>query len=396
MSKKLISENRGYSVINVADAKKIALKHIEGIIGFDHTNSTFGLPEIDDRFHIWRVPVKIKRTKIGEVVIHAKQGTIDLSKSTKAHLLITRVNEALVNNLHVTKSKKFPEASRLSNMVISGNSIDELRKLPKESVNLVFTSPPYYNAKPEYSEYSTYEEYLEFIRKVIRVCGDILSEGRFFVINVSPVLLRRASRSEASKRIAVPFDFHRLFIEEGFEFIDDIHWVKPDGAGWSLGRGRRFAADRNPLQYKPVPVTEYVLVYRKKTDHLIDWNIRNHPDRNAVEASKIKDGYEATNIWRINPSRSKIHPATFPLDLAEKVIRYYSFENDVVLDPFAGTGTTAKAAISLHRRFVMSELNDTYVKHMKFWMSTIPNFSLDTVDFVNTDAPISINGINVP
>ena len=58
---------------------------------------------------------------------------------------------------------------------------------------------------------------------------------------------------------------HRLFTKEGFDFIDDIIWVKPEGVGWATGRGRRFAADRNPLQYKPVPVTEYVLVYRKHT-----------------------------------------------------------------------------------------------------------------------------------
>jgi DNA modification methylase len=108
-------------------------------------------------------------------------------------------------------------------------------------------------------------------------------------MNISPVLIRRSSRSEASKRIAVPFDFHRLFIEEGFEFIDDIHWVKPEGAGWATGRGRRFAADRNPLQYKPVPVTEYILVYRKKTEKLIDWHIRKHPNQKLVEESKIEE-----------------------------------------------------------------------------------------------------------
>lgn len=113
------------------------------------------------------------------------------------------------------------------------------------------------------------------MRQVIRKSHRVLNEGRFFVINVSHVLLRRSSRNEASKRIAVPFDLHRIFIEEGFEFIDDIIWVKPEGAGWATGRGRRFAADRNPLQYKAVPVTEYVLVYRKKSDLLIDWFIMN-------------------------------------------------------------------------------------------------------------------------
>ena len=86
---------------------------------------------------------------------------------------------------------------------------------------------------------------------------------------------------------------------------------EPAGA---TGRGRRFAADRQPLQYKPVPVTEYVLVYRKRTDKLIDWNIRSHPDPEAVAASRIEDGYERTNVWRIKPSHSKQHPAVFPVE----------------------------------------------------------------------------------
>ncbi len=158
---------------------------------------------------------------------------------------------------------------------------------------------------------------------------------------------------------------HRLFVEEGYDFIDDIVWEKPEGAGWATGRGRRFAADRNPLQYKPVPVTEYVLVYRKHTDRLIDWNIRSHPDQEAVRDSRIEDDYERTNVWRIKPAHDTRHPAVFPLELAEKVITYYSFRGDVVLDPFAGIGTTGKAAAKLGRRYVLIEQNAGYVAVMR-------------------------------
>ena len=63
--------------------------------------------------------------------------------------------------------KKEISISNLNNMVIEGNSVEILKKLPEESINLIFTSPPYYNAKPEYSEYSTYEEYLELMRKIM-------------------------------------------------------------------------------------------------------------------------------------------------------------------------------------------------------------------------------------
>lgn len=376
----------------MADAKKVAENYLNSLgISIDG-RILFGLPEVDDRFHIWRVPVKAANSRIGEVVIDAKTGGVDLSKTTKSDLLTARLNGAGPTKPRKTRSKSPPpiKSSLARSVVIRGNAVTELQRLPKESVNLVFTSPPYYNAKPEYSEYANYDEYLVLIRNVIRECRQVLSEGRFFVINVSPVLLRRASRSEASKRIAVPFDFHRLFIEEGFEFVDDIHWVKPEGAGWSFGRGRRFAADRNPLQYKPVPVTEYVLVYRKATDKLIDWNIRHHHSAEDVAVSKVPDGYERTNLWRINPSRSRIHPATFPVELAEKVITYYSFRNDFVLDPFAGTGTTARAATNLGRNFVMVEIESSYVEHMKEWMAAAPDIDIAKLEFINTQKPSSV------
>lgn len=351
--------NRGYLVTSTTQAKKIAKLHLEKLDLAD--KFSFGLPEVDDRYHVWRVPLVATGHRIGEIVINSKTSTIDYKKSSKSPFLIKKAMEVVHTPKKVKKEKKIISKSPLNNMLLQGNCAETLKKLPDESVNLVFTSPPYYNAKPEYSEYHTYDEYLSLLRSVIKECHRVLSEGRFFVINVSPVLIRRASRNEASKRIAVPFDLHRLFIEEGYEFIDDIHWVKPEGAGWALGRGRRFAADRNPLQYKPVPVTEYILVYRKKTDKLIDWNIRNHHSKEDVFDSKIGDDYEKTNLWKINPSRNRKHPATFPYGLAERVIKYYSFKNDVILDPFAGSGTTAKAAIDLGRRFVMCEISEQYI-----------------------------------
>ena len=253
----------------------------------------------------------------------------------------------------------------MRNTIGFGDSEELLKDLPSESVDLVFTSPPYYNAKPEYAEYLSYNDYLLKMQKIIHECHRVLNEGLFVVLNISPVLIRRASRNEASKRIAVPFDFHRLFIEEGFEFVDDIIRVKPEGAGWATGRGRRFSADRNPCQYKPVPVTEYVLVYRKKYERLIDWLIRKHPNQKLIKESKIADGYEVTNIWKICPAHSKDHPAIFPLELAEKVIQYYSFKNDVVLDPFGGIGTTARAALKNERRFASFELDRNYAEKMK-------------------------------
>lgn len=359
-----VAEQRKYRVVDVKSAKKVAMLWLEQ--GQLENAITFGLPEVDDRYHVWRVPLLALdgSRRVGEVVIDAYTSLIIADKSTDFATLEARILGR--NEKTAVSSTPTPKASyllsTLRNTIALGDSEQLLQDLPAESVDLVFTSPPYYNARPEYTDYVTYEEYLLKIRKVLQQTHRVLAEGRFFVMNISPVLIRRASRSESSRRIAVPFDMHRLFIEEGYDFIDDIIWEKPEGAGWATGRGRRFAADRQPLQYKPVPVTEYILVYRKHTTKLIDWHIRQHPKPELVEASRIGDEYERTNIWRISPAYDKRHPAIFPDELAEKVISYYSFKEDVVLDPFAGIGTVGRAAAKLGRRFVLIEQEPKYLE----------------------------------
>ncbi len=388
-----VATQRNYSVLDVQSAKRAALAWLEQAqlqkaVGF-------GLPEVDDRYHVWRVPLlnKSNHERIGEVVIDARTSLISENKSTAPAVL-----EARLLGRNGTAEKKYSprngsySLSALRNTIALGDSEEILQELPAGSVDLVFTSPPYYNARPEYTDYVTYEEYLLKLRKIIQNVHRVLAEGRFFVMNISPVLVRRANRNEASQRIAVPFDVHRLFVEEGYDFIDDIIWVKPEGAGWATGRGRRFAADRNALQYKPVPVTEYILVYRKHTDKLIDWNIRAHPKPECVKSSRIGDGYEHTNIWRIKPAHDKRHPAIFPLELAEKVIAYYSFEGDVVLDPFAGIGTVGKAATKLKRRFVLIEQDSNYVDIIRTEAKTWLGENAAQVFTINC-APIQVQDI---
>jgi DNA modification methylase len=385
-------------VLDVNAAKQIALVWLQAMKLENAVD--FGLPEIDDRYHVWRVPLMSKASKerIGEVVIDARTSLIIQDKSTSAKnleaRLLGRVEDASLNGEDTSNTEplwhnKTYQLSALRNTLALGDSEEILQDLPAESVDLVFTSPPYYNARPEYTDYITYEEYLLKIRKIIQNVHRVLAEGRFFAINIAPVLIRRANRNESSKRIAVPFDVHRIFIEEGYDFMEDIIWQKPDGAGWATNRGRRFAADRNPLQYKPVPVTEYILVYRKHTSKLIDWNIRAHPNQEIVKASRIDDDYERTNVWQITPASDKRHPAIFPLELVEKVISYYSFKQDVVLDPFAGIGTVGEAAIKLGRRFVLIDQDPEYVAVMRDKLKDLLGTNAGNVFTINCN-PITI------
>lgn len=357
-----VALRRNYAVADVAQARSIALEWLAAM-GLDRSIG-FGLPEVDDRYHVWRIPLLKRGTKerVGESVIDAHTSLINKNDSTAKDVLEARLlGKEEVPHPETERAQRQTLLSWVRDTIVFDDCERALVDFPASSIGLVFTSPPYFNARPEYEDFVSYENYLSKMRRVIRECHRVLDEGRFFVINVSPVLVRRASRNEASRRIAVPFDLHRIFVEEDFDFIDDIIWEKPEGAGWATGRGRRFAADRNPLQYKPVPVTEYVLVYRKKTAKLIDWNIRNHPDPTAVSASKIADDYERTNIWRLHPAHSELHPAVFPIELADRVVRYYSFVNDVVLDPFAGIGTTGAAAAGCGRKFALIENDEKYI-----------------------------------
>jgi len=364
--KDTVAEKRRYRVLNVETARKVARAWLES---FDLAEAIrFGLPEIDDRYNVWRVPLigRDSQERVGEAVIDAYTSLLLQNKSTTPRTLEARLlHRKTSGKVKSPLKKKTYKPSTLRNTIALGDAEKVLADFPTESIDLIFTSPPYYNARPEYEDYITYEEYLLKIRRVIKACHRVLNEGRFFVMNVSPILIRRANRTESSKRLAVPFDMHRLFVEEGFDFIDDIIWVKPEGAGWATGRGRRFAADRHPLQYKPVPVTEYILVYRKRTRRLIDWNIRTHPHPEKVKDSKIAGDYERTNIWHIKPAYDKEHPAVFPEELAAKVITYYSFIDDVVLDPFAGSGTVGLAAAKLKRRFVLIDKEPRYVNVMR-------------------------------
>ncbi|OIO30716.1 site-specific DNA-methyltransferase [Candidatus Nomurabacteria bacterium CG1_02_43_90] len=386
-----VADRRKYLIKDAISAREIALSLMKE---YELDKAiTFGLPEVDDRSHIWRIALinKSDKSRIGEIVIDAKTSLVDEKRSTKKEFLEQRLLKRDTSEQKIKTKRDTYIQSQMRNTIAQGDSEKLLSELSKNSVELIFTSPPYYNARPEYSEYVDYEDYLNKMRKIIRACERVLVEGRFFVLNISPILIRRENRSKASKRLAVPFDFHRLFIEEGFEFVDDIIWQKPEGAGWATGRGRRFSADRNPLQYKPVPVTEYVLVYRKKSDKLIDWFIRNHPSQKLVRESKIPDGYDVTNIWKISPSHSKDHPAIFPLKLAEKVINYYSFKGDVVMDPFAGLGTVGEASINTGRRFVLLDNDKGYVNIIRQRMEKLLANEAENIVCINCPPIKSVN-----
>ncbi|MDR0833596.1 MAG: hypothetical protein LBN93_05350 [Candidatus Symbiothrix sp.] len=249
----------------------------------------------------------------------------------------------------------------LKNTVVNADVLEALKSVPDESVHLTFTSPPYYNAR-DYSIYPSYQAYLEFLETVFKETHRITKEGRFLIVNTSPIIIPRVSRSHSSKRYGIPFDLHPYLVKNGWEFIDDIVWLKPEASVKNRVGG--FMQHRKPLGYKPNSVTEYLMVYRKSTEKLLDWNIRNY-DCKTVEESKVADGYETNNVWKIDPCFDKVHSAIFPVELCKRVIQYYSYKGDLVFDPFGGSGTVGKTAKALERLFFLTEQEPKYFEYMQ-------------------------------
>ncbi|MDL2315067.1 hypothetical protein LJC16_02280 [Bacteroidales bacterium OttesenSCG-928-C19] len=263
-----------------------------------------------------------------------------------------------------TQKSALPHAETydfLKNIVVNADVLEALISVPDESVHLTFTSPPYYNAR-DYSIYPSYQAYLEFLEKVFIETHRITKEGRFLIVNTSPIIIPRVSRSHSSKRYGIPFDLHPYLVKNGWEFIDDIVWLKPEASVKNRVGG--FMQHRKPLGYKPNSVTEYLMVYRKSTEKLLDWNIRSY-DYKTVEESKVADGYETTNVWKIDPCFNKVHSAIFPVELCKRVIQYYSYKGDLVFDPFGGSGTMGRTAKALDRFFFLTEQEPKYFEYMQ-------------------------------
>ena len=276
--------------------------------------------------------------------------------------LATEVENKGTRSKNTKKDREHPVSPDvLKNAIIHADVQKTLKIIPGESIHLTFTSPPYYNAR-DYTIYQSYEAYLDFLTAIFKETHRITKEGRFFVLNTSPVIVPRISRAHSSKRYAIPYDIHPRLTDIGWEFIDDIVWTKPDYAAKNRNGG--FFQHRKPLGYKANSVTESVMVYRKKTDKLIDWNIRQYDDE-IVEASRVMGEYEKTNLWHINPATDKVHPAVFPAELATRVVQFYSFKGDLVFDPFAGSGTVGHVALTHERHFLLCEKEAEYVERSK-------------------------------
>jgi site-specific DNA-methyltransferase (adenine-specific) len=233
-------------------------------------------------------------------------------------------------------------------------------EVPDSSVALVVTSPPYFAGK-EYEESlgqggvpATYLEYLDLLREVFAQCVQKLEPGGRIAVNVAN-LGRRPYRSLSADVIGILQDDLRLLLR------GEIIWVKQRGSSGSCAWGS-FQRPGNPVFRD---LTERVIVASKgRFDRAMPAKVRARRQLPSESSMTRDDFMENTlDVWEI-PAESATrvgHPAPFPIELPARLIELYTYREDLVLDPFAGSGTTAVAAVRAGRHFAGYDLDESYI-----------------------------------
>jgi len=253
------------------------------------------------------------------------------------------------------------EIERTLHRLVHGDARD-LSFIGDDSVHLVVTSPPYWTLK-EYEPNSAqlghvadYEEFLDALKAVWAECYRVLVVGGRLVCVVGDVCL---SRKKHGRHRVVPLhaDICVMCRRLGFDNLNPILWHKIANATYEINNGSTFLGK----PYEPNAVIkndiEFILMQRKPGGY-------RKPTPEQRELSRIDKSDFAEwfqQIWRLSGASTRNHPAPFPLKLASRLVRMFSFVGDTVLDPFLGTGTTSLAAMQAGRNSIGIEIEPKYL-----------------------------------
>lgn len=293
--------------------------------------------------------------------------------------------------------------------IIWGDAYNVLKSMDSESIHLMITSPPYYNAR-DYSSWTNIEEYLKDMRKIIEEAYRVLDNHRVFVFNIGDIFDNDNIKTKSvwgKRRLPLSAYFIKIFEEVGFTFIDDFIWDK----GEVQSERHKNGSTPFPFYQYPMNCYEHILIFHK---HRLDktrfpcpvcgtlkvngntqsevgiqsWECKNEKcfirsksnrgkrfslksiitqtgqnESNVIDLAFIKkwrrDIIKFSPVIKINSKGENLlgHTAPFPEDIPEMAIKFFSYPNELILDPFAGSFTSAIVAGKLGRVGIGIELN---------------------------------------
>ena len=254
----------------------------------------------------------------------------------------TRLYEGIVSNKKV-KYIENPIDKKYLNKIFCKSS-ENMSELPDNSVHLMITSPPY-NVAKEYDKDLSLDEYLEFLNRVWKETYRVLVPGGRVCINVANL----------GRKPYIPLHSYIIqgMLEIGYLMRGEIIWNKASSASPSTAWGSWLSAANPVLR----DIHEYILVFCKET-----FSRKRGDKKNTIKKEQFLEWTKS--VWTFPAvSAKKIgHPAPFPEELPYRLIQLYSFKDDVILDPFAGSGTTCLVALKTDHNYVGYDNNAEYVK----------------------------------
>jgi site-specific DNA-methyltransferase (adenine-specific) len=223
-------------------------------------------------------------------------------------------------------------------------SSETMSELPENSVHLMVTSPPY-NVGKEYDENLTLKEYLEFLSRVWRDVYRVLVPGGRACINIANL----------GRKPYIPLHAYiaQDMIEIGFLMRGEIIWNKASSASPSTAWG----SWRSPANPTLRDVHEYILIFSKE-----NFSRKNiHKRRATISRDEFLEYTKSVWTFPAVSAKKVGHPAPFPVELPYRLIQLYTFEDEVVLDPFMGSGQAAIAAMRANRHYVGYEIDKNYI-----------------------------------
>ena len=271
------------------------------------------------------------------------------------------------NNIVIYDAKTFTQNDDFINRIICGNSLELLKELPNDIVNLIITSPPYFGCRIYGNETLGREESpLDYVKNLLKFTEElkrILHKEGSFYLNIGDVYFGTKgfirNKGKYARKTDKHYKEHKIVKPDGkylqykqLLMLPERVAIGMQEQGWIL-RNKIIWEKPNPVpSYSPdrrYPVYEHIFHFVKSRKYYFDLNIakqlNNHRDiyRNAIEPFKE-------------------HQASYPVSLIKPLILTTSKENDIVLDPFMGSGTTAVACIELNRNYVGFEISENFCR----------------------------------
>lgn len=246
-------------------------------------------------------------------------------------------------------------SNRFINGIFCGNNVDVMDEMPSDCVDLIVTSPPY-NCGIKYDNYNDsrpFEEYYDWCRQWLSSCYNVLKNNRRIALNV----LLNMGNSKIGRDIPSA-KFCGLLEDIGFHLNNMTIWEEKTRCSMCAMGSWKSAS--SPYIYCPY---EVIIMASKGNWKREDGGISD------ITGDEFKSWIQG--VWKIQPKYNRSFPAPFPEELPRRCIKLLSYKNDIVLDPFVGSGTTCLVAKKLGRRYIGIDLSPRYCKTVRFKLDSL-------------------------